>query len=163
VSGASRLTQCYAIPDHPCRLCAGLKPRLVARYEDLHERPAGESPCFQSRAEAAAFGIYSRYLDVVHTCLPYQTTCTQISAEEDAALLHVVNHVVKKMDTVKHHNEQIAAKVLDASDARDQGFVRPSVLLLAPMRCVALNIIKRLCGLAQRENRCGGIKYLRGC
>lgn len=109
---------------------------------------------FPTVAEAAAFAMFHRYMDVMHMCHPYATAAGELSAEESASLLHAANHVINKMDTVKKNNHYLANSSMDKSDARDQGFVRPAVLLLVPMRCIALTIALRFASLAQRENRC---------
>lgn len=113
-------------------------------------------PEFPTTAEAAAFAMFHRYMDVMHMCHPYATAADEVSAEESASLLHAANHIINKMDTVKKNNHCLANRSIDKTDARDQGFVRPAVLLLVPMRCVALPIALRFASLAQRENRCAG-------
>lgn len=109
---------------------------------------------FSAQSEAVAFALYNRYVDVIHVCHPYATSADLLSAEESASLLHATNHILKKMDIVKTNNQATAANSIDKCHARDQGFVRPTVLLLVPMRCIALTIALRLVSLAQREKRC---------
>jgi Utp25, U3 small nucleolar RNA-associated SSU processome protein 25 len=135
--------------------CAAIKPRLRSTYQDLQEQQhSGEGRSqFQSRAEASFFALCDRYFDVVHASHPYPTVAAEISPEESAALLHVTNHLLKKMDAVRKNNERIASGSLENTAARDQGFVRPIALLLVPMRSLALPLIQRLAALAQRENR----------
>jgi hypothetical protein len=41
---------------------------------------------------------------------------------------------------------------------RDQGFTRPKVLLLLPMRNMAYQVVKRLVALAQRETRADSVQ-----
>jgi hypothetical protein len=59
------------------------------------------------------------------------------------------------MDTVKRNNDRIASGALEPGDAADQGFVRPTALLLAPTRGAACGAVLRLLQLARRgESRC---------
>lgn len=135
-------------------LWAGIKPRLQGTYASL--QGTDSSPCtanFPTSAEAASFAMFNTYADVMHTCHPYATASTELSAEESASLLHATNHIIQKMDVVKKNNHCLATSKIDKKDACDQGFVRPTVLLLAPMRCIALIIALRFASLAQRENR----------
>lgn len=41
---------------------------------------------------------------------------------------------------------------------RDQGFTRPKVLLLLPMRNMAFQVVKRLVALAQKETRADSVQ-----
>jgi hypothetical protein len=130
-----------------------VKPRIQANFVRASKQPAEEPATFTSKAAAVSFAIYHQYTDVVHTCLPYPTASSAMSPEEDSAVLHVVQHLLKKMDTVKHNNDKLLEGTLAASKAMDQGFVRPVALVLAPLRCVAFTAVLRLLQLAQRETR----------
>lgn len=112
------------------------------------------SPATLSQPEARFFSLCERYCDIVHSCHPYATAPLQLSPEESAVLLHATNHVCKKMDAVKKNHERLDGDAVESTAARDQGFVRPQVLLLAPMRSIALPVMLRFAALAQRENRC---------
>lgn len=78
---------------------------------------------------------------------------------QDAYLLHVASHVVASANRIRKNNEAIAAaeaaarsggSAADAAAAaaasappRDQGFARPKVLLLLPLRSIALRAVLR--------------------
>lgn len=128
-----------------------MKPRLRSTFEDMNKN--AESPGLLSQPEASFFALCEQYCDVVHSCHPYPTAPMQLSSEECAALLHATNHVCKKMDNVKKNHERMHDISVDTTAARDQGFVRPLVLFLAPMRSIALPVMLRFAALAQRENR----------
>lgn len=54
---------------------------------------------------------------------------------------HVLNHVLKSRDKVLHHNTKLKKAREDGAEPpeyRDQGLVRPRVLILAPMRNIAV-------------------------
>jgi hypothetical protein len=46
---------------------------------------------------------------------------------------------------------------------RDQGFTRPKVLLLLPMRNSAYQVVKRLVSLAQKETRADSVQVSSLC
>lgn len=131
--------------------CAEVPAALRSRHAELNK--SSES-CGIPEGEAAFLGLCDQYCDIVHSCHPYPTAAMQLSAEESAVLLHAARHVCIKMDAVKRNNAGLEAGTVDSAAARDQGFVRPQVLLLAPMRSVALPIILHFAALAQRGNRC---------
>ena len=154
----SKLLPCSAlhaaITDCPPCVLTGIKSRVQTNFALAAKQPAADAT-FGSVAAAAAFAMCSTYSDVAHTCLPYPTQAHTLAPEEDAAVLHAVQHLVTKMDTVKRNNDRVAEGAIEASDAADQGFVRPIVLLLAPTRGIAYAAVLRLLVLAQRETRCG--------
>lgn len=72
--------------------------------------------------------------------------------------LHVVNHVLKTRLKVIHHNfklSQQGSKITDIpEDYRDQGLVRPKVVILVPFRNSALRIVQMISSiLLCDENR----------
>ena len=133
---------------------AGIKPRVQTNFARAAGAPADSAPAFPSTAAAASFAIFSTYADVAHTCLPYPTAAHELAPEEDAAVLHLAQHLITKMSVVKANNDKVAADELAASDATDQGFVRPVALVLAPTRGVAFGVVLRLLELVQRGTRC---------
>eukprot|EP00892_Ulva_mutabilis_P002218 jgi/Ulvmu1/11998/UM083_0009.1 len=137
----------------------GIKARLQGTFALLHGQDVEQEDVeFPARSQAAAFALCNQYLDILHVCHPYAKSADSLSSEESATLLHAVNHISKKMELVKKNNQRLATVSLDKSDTRDQGFVRPIVLLLAPMRSIALTIALRFAFLAQRENRADSIQ-----
>jgi U3 small nucleolar RNA-associated protein 25 len=93
--------------------------------------------------------------------------------ELDVVLLHVINHVARSSDRIKKNNEKVSAEKErkntfknntrdrkdDAGDLpRDQGFTRPKVLFLLPMRSTAMRVVSRLLKLAIRETRVDSIQ-----
>lgn len=95
----------------------------------------------------------------------------QSDPELDAVLLHILNHVARAADTIKRNNQHLAAAAPAKKGAaaaatpdavpRDQGFTRPKVLVLLPMRNVALRFVQRLLTLALRETRSDTIQQKR--
>lgn len=52
--------------------------------------------------------------------------------------LHAVNHALKTRSRIINHNAKMANKSEVPESYRDQGFVRPKVLILAPFKDSAL-------------------------
>ncbi|KAI0675384.1 digestive organ expansion factor [Trametes maxima] len=75
------------------------------------------------------------------------TPDTQASTRE-ALTLHALNHITKKRRRVLKNNERISHAVKAGNpppeDVQDQGFTRPSVLILLPFRSFALRWISAL-------------------
>lgn len=51
---------------------------------------------------------------------------------------HVVNHVLKSRLKILHHNAKLSRKDDVPEEFRDQGLMRPKVLILLPLRDAAL-------------------------
>ena len=61
----------------------------------------------------------------------------------EAYVLHCVNHIHILRDRLKAHNAELAANN-SATEYRDQGFTRPSVLVLLPTRNDCLQVVNTL-------------------
>ncbi|KAI9910768.1 hypothetical protein PsorP6_010462 [Peronosclerospora sorghi] len=87
------------------------------------------------------------YVDVFFAGQTHANTSTlrQIGA------LHVLNHILKARDTMTRHNDRIKrqadAPEPQAREYRDQGFCRPRVLVLLPLRSAALDFMTHLLAL----------------
>ncbi|KAF0700899.1 Aste57867_8585 [Aphanomyces stellatus] len=88
-------------------------------------------------------GPLHQYQDVM-----FCNQSTDNSAEiRQVVMMHVVNHVLKARDTISRHNERLSKASDDDAEYRDQGFARPSVLLLAPLRSSAHALVHQLLDL----------------
>lgn len=67
--------------------------------------------------------------------------------------LHAVNHVLKTRIKVLHHNARLSKKFEVPEEFRDQGLVRPKVLIIVPFRDAAYKIIKMLIDLVLPEDK----------
>lgn len=75
------------------------------------------------------------------------------SQAREAISCHAVSHVIKTRRRILKNNERLAhaaasASTEDVEIPRDQGFTRPKVLILAPMRNTALQWVRLLEGLS---------------
>lgn len=139
-------------------------PRVLERPELVNAKLAERwrtvtgSDGFTSESQAAFYSMLASYVDVQHGCrtlVPNQGPAGQQLNDEilDAVCLHVIDHVTRTRNRVMKNNESLAkkakagTKVLEDDLPRDQGFVRPTVLFLTPMRNIAGRAIMRLLDL----------------
>ncbi|ETV64709.1 hypothetical protein, variant [Aphanomyces astaci] len=89
-------------------------------------------------------GAYHQYQDVLF-CNQSAETLAEI---RQVTMMHVVNHILKSRDTIARHNERLSKKgASDEAEYRDQGFSRPTVLVLAPLRSSAHALVHQLLDL----------------
>ncbi|THH17887.1 hypothetical protein EW146_g3024 [Bondarzewia mesenterica] len=88
--------------------------------------------------------VLSTYSDFYYT----QTSLDTITRVREAISLHALNHVTKKRRRILKNNERLVhaskASVPLPEDVQDQGFTRPSVLILLPFRSSALKWLDTL-------------------
>ncbi|KAK9917706.1 hypothetical protein WJX75_007366 [Coccomyxa subellipsoidea] len=155
---------------------AGVQPRLVTRWRECHRAKSGarqapkiygpieaeEEGVFVSPEQRAFFGLCASYKDIFFPLRPYPTITSSLEDNDaimDAYLLHCINHVSTAATLIKKNNEKLKAGASNEEDAfRDQGFTRAKVLILLPLRSVALRVVSRLLELAQKENRADSIQ-----
>lgn len=72
----------------------------------------------------------------------------------NASILHILNHIYKVRDRVVRNNGLLAKN--SDYEVKDQGFTRPKVLVVLPMRNSAANFVDalvRISGLSQVQNK----------
>jgi U3 small nucleolar RNA-associated protein 25 len=84
------------------------------------------------------FSIINNYQDL------YYPERTQKNGEEIrfTYCLHLVNHILKTRTKIIHHNNKLLNKDDVPEEYRDQGLVRPKVIVLVPFRESALRYVK---------------------
>ncbi|CEG00295.1 Digestive organ expansion factor, predicted [Ostreococcus tauri] len=134
------------------------KPNFVnAKTAERWKEATGKAG-FASASQAALYSVLASYVDVQHgnrKLVPDQGPAGQQMNDEtlDAVCLHVIDHVTRTRNRVMKNNEGLAKKakagikVVEDDLPRDQGFVRPTVLFLTPMRNIAGRAIMRLLDL----------------
>lgn len=95
----------------------------------------------QSEVERRLLPEMMSYRDVLFA----NETLKNRSQVRIAYLKHVLNHLVKSRDTITKNNEK--ARKDSEVEYRDQGFVRPTVLILTPLRSTAYGIVRQLISL----------------
>lgn len=115
----------------------------------------GESKEILTPLQLELFTIMNNYQDL------YYPERTLQNGEEVrfAYCLHVANHIIKTRNTVLHHNSRLNKKnTADVPDEfRDQGLVRPKVLIVVPFREQARRVVDMLIKLLVRNEDKGGV------
>lgn len=103
--------------------------------------PADES-CIFTNLQNELFSIINNYQDF------YYPERTLENGEEIRFTysLHALNHILKTRTKVLHHNAHLKNKkdVIVPEEYRDQGLVRPKVLVIVPFRDSALRIVQMM-------------------
>lgn len=75
--------------------------------------------------------------------------------------LHIINHVLKTRLKVTHHNARLSQQGSNVTDVpddyRDQGLVRPKVVILVPFRSSALRVVQMLSSILLSDENRGNI------
>lgn len=126
----------------------GVKLRLRKNWTSLQEDLFWGD--FQTHRQCQFFSFCNSYRDILHSRRPslYSDSDKEDLEILDAYLLHVLNHVFKTRDLVTKNNEKVVSGTSsmsrDPEALRDQGFTRPKVLMILPLRSSALRVVKRL-------------------
>ncbi|CAN7035232.1 unnamed protein product [Brassica rapa subsp. trilocularis] len=138
----------------------GLKPKLFKHWLQLYQKSGGKD--FDSSKRRRFFSICNSYLDILHSNKRpfYNKGREEDSSAMDAYLMHSLNHIFKTRDLVKKNESKIAKhretseeEILSDDGFLDQGFTRPKVLILLPMRSIAFRVVKRLIQLTPESQR----------
>ncbi|GIX78577.1 digestive organ expansion factor homolog [Caerostris extrusa] len=108
----------------------GLKNNLL---EAMQKSPKKLSP-FQ----LDFFNILADYYDLIYM----QRTPTKGEAMRTIYTLHILNHILKSRAKIIHHNSKLSKN--PDEEYRDQGFVRPTTIILAPFRHDCYLIAKQI-------------------
>ncbi|RID51819.1 hypothetical protein BRARA_H02459 [Brassica rapa] len=138
----------------------GLKPKLFKHWLQLYQKSGGKD--FDSSKRRRFFSICNSYLDILHSNKRpfYNKGREEDSSAMDAYLMHSLNHIFKTRDLVKKNESKIAKhretseeEIISDDGFLDQGFTRPKVLILLPMRSIAFRVVKRLIQLTPESQR----------
>ncbi|KAG7592037.1 Digestive organ expansion factor predicted [Arabidopsis thaliana x Arabidopsis arenosa] len=138
----------------------GLKPKLYNHWLQLYKKSGGKE--FDSSKRRKFFSICNSYLDILHSNKKpfYSSGSDEDSSAMDAYLMHSLNHIFKTRDLVKKNESKIAKhretseeEILSDDGFLDQGFTRPKVLILLPLRSIAFRVVKRLIHLTPESQR----------
>ncbi|KAM3955030.1 LOW QUALITY PROTEIN: U3 small nucleolar RNA-associated protein 25 homolog [Aphomia sociella] len=86
------------------------------------------------------FAIINNYQDL------YYPERSFVNADEIRYIycLHIVNHMLKTRTKIIHHNAKLSRKSDLSDDYRDQGLVRPKVLIMVPFKDAAYRVVKTI-------------------
>lgn len=96
-----------------------------------------------SALQSEIFSIISTYRDF-HFMAQTRTNC---DALRSLYCLHALNHILRSRARIAHHDAKLAKNTDE--EYRDQGFTRPTVLILAPFKESCLKIVNTMSSLLQ--------------
>lgn len=109
-----------------------------------------------SQLQAHIFSVINSYTDMLFT----QQTHANSKEIRHIIAIHAVNHILKTRDRILKNNEKIKSldnpELQDTLSLEDQGFTRPKILILTPLKNSAYEIINDLISLSgstQQENK----------
>ncbi|XP_008196323.2 U3 small nucleolar RNA-associated protein 25 homolog [Tribolium castaneum] len=99
--------------------------------------------------QSELFSIINNYQDLYFTQRNFN------NAEEIRFVycLHAVNHILKTRLKVVHHNVRLSKKDDVPEDFRDQGLVRPKILMVVPFKDSAFKIIQMIINILLPEDK----------
>lgn len=129
----------------------GLKPKLYKHWLDIYNKSGGNE--FHSSKQRSFFSLCNSYRDILHSNKKpfYLKGQEEDSNITDTYLMHSLNHIFRTRDLVTKNDTKVAKNKESAKEGiligdafLDRGFTRPKVLILLPLKSIALNVVKRL-------------------
>ena len=102
---------------------------------------------FESKLSNGLYTLFNTYSDILYTNRTLDThhdICV-------AYCTHVVNHVIKKRAMIHNHTQLIQKD--SHNEYTDQGYTRPSVLILVPFANTAYRVVNTLLSLTPATNK----------
>lgn len=142
---------------------AYIKQQLVQNISEVNKEIVGENSTNLTPLQNEMVSIIKNYQDLYY---PHRT---HKNGEEVrlSYCLHALNHVLKSRQKVLHHNAKLSKlqatkkNVIIPDEFRDQGFVRPRVLIVVPFRDSAYRIINMIIDLFNPKEKSGILNYKR--
>ncbi|MBA0622071.1 hypothetical protein Godav_007640 [Gossypium davidsonii] len=137
----------------------GLKQKLYKHWLDVYKTSGGND--FHSSKQRWFFSLCD-YRDILHGEKKpfYHKGLEEDSNIMDAYLMHSLNHIFRTRDLVRKNNAKIdkhqmsgKEEILPGDNILDQGFTRPKILILLPLRSIALRVIERLIQLTPANSK----------
>ncbi|EEF42005.1 conserved hypothetical protein [Ricinus communis] len=129
----------------------GLKERLYKHWLDAYKKSRGND--FYSSKQRLFFSLCNSYRDILHCNKNpfYIKGVEEDSSIKDAYIIHSLNHILSTRDLVRKNDSKVAKhqkgaeeELLTIDGFLDHGFTRPKILILLPIRSIALRVVKRL-------------------
>ncbi|XP_048486057.1 U3 small nucleolar RNA-associated protein 25 homolog [Plutella xylostella] len=86
------------------------------------------------------FSVMNNYQDLYYP----ERSFTNADEIRFTYCLHVANHMLKTRTKILHHNAKLAKKPDTTEEYRDQGLVRPKVLIVVPFKDAAYRVVNTL-------------------
>ncbi|KAL6865121.1 hypothetical protein ACP4OV_016272 [Aristida adscensionis] len=163
--------------DIPKSKWVGTGEKMQAAYDDkLHDVKGKLRDHWQQTlsdhlsSRMSFFSLCNSYRDIMHcNKKPLYMKGSVDSSTMDAYLMHSLNHVHRTRDVVIRNDAKLRndadRDISDDASYLDQGFTRPKVLFLLPLKSFARRVVKRLIQLSplsQKGNATGQFKTLFG-
>ncbi|KAI9168766.1 hypothetical protein LWI28_001628 [Acer negundo] len=148
----------------------GVKAKLYNHWLDIYKTSGGID--FHLSKQRWFFSLFNSYRDILHCNKKpfYLKGLEEDSSIMDAYLMHSLNHIFRNRDLVTKNDAKVAKNKENSKEDMliggaflDQGFTRPKVLLLLPLRSVALNVVKRLIRLTPKAYKANVEHYDHFC
>lgn len=140
-----------------------IKQQIVQYIPEANKDNVDSSSKVLSPLQTELISIASNYQDIYYPHRTHQTG-EQIRL---TYCIHALDHVLKTRQKVLHHNSRIAKlkaskkNVVIPDDFRDQGFVRPRVLIVLPFRDSAYRVVNMLIDLLNPSERSATVNLKR--
>ncbi|XP_076765784.1 U3 small nucleolar RNA-associated protein 25 homolog [Xylocopa sonorina] len=128
-----------------------------ANYPNINDN-AKKNLCGITPLQKELFSIINNYQDLYYP----ERTFSNADQIRFIYCLHVVNHALKTRTKILHHNAKItksvSANMAEIPDEyRDQGLVRPKILIIVPFRHSCLKIVQLLISILIGEDKGGSV------
>nr|CAB3226609.1 digestive organ expansion factor homolog [Phallusia mammillata] len=130
-------------------------PQVLATNleERKNDAKSEKSSSFLTPLQLELFSAMSSYSDI-H--FPHIDVIENMKRIQTVYCLHLLRHVIKSRSVVLKNNSRLAKispKMRELATRRDQGFVRPKVLVLLPFRETALQVISIILSLLKKGTK----------
>ncbi|KAL1501121.1 hypothetical protein ABEB36_006506 [Hypothenemus hampei] len=154
-------TTTYAIPSpipkklHPKDYF--IKPQILPNLHLANKSVIKQEETILSSFQQEMFSIINNYQDF------YFPERTFDNAEDIRFVysLHAINHILKTRIKILHHNSKLGKREDVPEEYRDQGLVRPKVLIVVPFKDSAYKVINCMINIMFQEDKGNVVKKLR--
>ncbi|CAG9813526.1 unnamed protein product [Phaedon cochleariae] len=132
-----------------------IKTQIINNLGKLNKKATGSENLTSLQAEI--FSVINNYQDFCYSGRTFS------NSEEIRFVycVHAVNHILKTRLKVIHHNARLSKKDDVPEEFRDQGLVRPKVLIIVPFKDAAYKIVQMLIDLILPQDKGNVMNKLR--
>lgn len=123
--------------------------KIQIRDNIARKNVSNDSDSFFTPLQNEIFSVINNYQDFFYP----QRTFANAEELRFVYCVHVLNHVLKTRLKVVHHNARLNKKEDVPEEFRDQGLVRPKVLILVPFRDSAYRIVRMFIDILLTEDK----------
>lgn len=129
----------------------GIKSQIVKNVKSANKTLTQDSSEVFTPLQSEVFSIINNYQDFYFT----EESFDNKEQLRFVYSLHAINHILKTRIKVLHHNARLKNKTDDIvpDEFRDQGLVRPKVLIVVPFRDCVLKIVRMFIDILVPEEK----------